>query len=359
MMLYRLLQRIDREQFDPVVVTLLDISGPLTEKVEEIGVEVRQIKLRTWYDFMALIRLYRIFKELKPDILHTQLFAADILGRIMGRLLKVPVVITSIRNIYYGSMFRYHILRWTEKFADRTTFVSRAAADRFVELKILPASKVKVIHNGLDPGKFETGLKEQDKKNKRKQFALPLKGLLLLSVGSLSRQKGNAHLFQALKKVKQKRADFYLVIAGSGPEHAQLKKEIIKRVLADRVIMIGRCDDVAGLMAAADALVLSSLWEGLPGVVMEAMAAELPVVATAVGGTPELVLDGETGFLVARCQHEELASALEKLMAMLDEERKAMGRAGRRRVEEHFHVDTMVRSYQDLYRAALSEKNIL
>ncbi len=357
MMLYRLLQRIDRKQFAPVVVTLLDIPGPLTEKVEEIGVEVRQLKLRSWYDFIALIRLYRILKELKPDILHTQLFAADILGRVMGRLLKVPLVITSIRNIYYGSKFRDIILRWTEKYADRTTFVSLAAADRFVELKILPASKVKVIHNGLDPGKFETGLKEEGKKNKRKQFALPLEGLLLLSVGSLSRQKGYSQLFQALNKVKQKRADFHLVIAGIGPEHDQLKKEIIEMGLADKVSMIGRCDDVAALMAAADGLVLSSLWEGLPGVVMEAMAAELPVIATAVGGTPELVLDGETGFLVAPCQHEELASVLEKLMAMLDEERRAMGRAGRRRVEEHFHVDTMVRSYQDLYRAALREKH--
>jgi len=127
--------------------------------------------------------------------------------------------------------------------------------------------------------------------------------------------------------------------------------------LAERIIFLGHSNSVPALMAASDALVLSSGWEGLPGVVMEAMASELPVVATNVGGTPELADDGKTVYLVEPANQDEMKEALVKLMSLSDEERKTMGKAGREKVKIEFHLDKMVSEYEQLYCEALNEKD--
>ena len=350
MMLYRLLKELDRNSFSPTVVALLNLSGPLKEKIEALDVPVYITGPRSKLDLLALLRLFSTLKELAPDILHTQLFAADIMGRLMGKLLKVPVVISSVRNTYYGGRGRNLLIKLTERFADRTTFVCRAAAERFSEKGIVPAEKAQVIYNGLDPSCYLQGLDRVAKQGKREELGLPGQGFLLLAVGSLSRQKGYDDLLAALSLLQEKKeAGWQLAVAGSGPLGGELRALVEELNLKQKVLFLGRRDDVPELMAAADALVLSSRWEGLPGVVLEAMAAELPVVATEVGGTPELIVDGETGFLVPAAAPQELAEALEKLFSLLPEDLQRHGQAGRCRVEAHFTVEQMVRAYQDLY----------
>ncbi len=360
--LFRILKRLDRSVFQPVVIYFLKIPGPLEDKIKALGVEVHFVGLKSMFDLLAYSRLYRLIKEWSPDILHTQTFVPDIAGRIIGRFLKVPVIITSIRNVYYGGFGRYFLFRLTEKFADRTTFVSRAAAERFVELNVLPESKVQVIHNGLSPDIYYSGLNEAGKKKKRKELNLPEEGFMFLAVGSLKKQKGYEDLFKALKLMDKTNSEFYLAVVGNGyyrSEEAVHKKQVKELDLAEKIIFIGHSDHVPAYMAAADALVLSSLWEGLPGVVMEAMASELPVVATAVGGTPELVVDGETGYLVSPGKPDELGRALSRITELPEGERRAMGKAGRSRVEEYFHVDKMVEAYVELYKDCLRNKNML
>ena len=369
MMLYRLLKELDREMFKPKVIALLKFSGPLEGKIKDLGIEVYIIEPSKKISLRTLLRLPPLLKRLKPDILHTQLFAADILGRILGRILRVQVVISSIRNVYYGERGRNLLIKWTERFARKTTFVCQAAVQRFVAEGIVPQKKAMVIYNGLDPGGYCHSLDRAAKLKKRAELgltgagSLPGQGFLLLAVGSLSRQKAYPDLLLALSIIKEKeknknieieKDDWQLVIAGSGP----LKKELLalsaELGLEQKVTFLGRRDDVPGLMAAADALVLSSRWEGLPGVVLEAMASELPVVATAAGGTPELVVDGKTGFLVPPADPRQLANALEQLLRLPHRELAEMGRAGRSRVEEHFTVTKMARAYQNLYRQELS-----
>ncbi len=354
MMLYRLLKELDRDTFSPKVIALLKFSGPLEDKIKDLGIEVYIIGLRSKYDLTALPRLYSLLKRLGPDILHAQLFAADILGRIFGRMLRVPLVISSIRNVYYGGRGRNLLIKWTERFAHKTTFVCRAAAERFVAEGVVPGNKAMVIYNGLDLSAYCHGLDRAAKLNKRAELGLPGQGFLLLAVGSLSRQKAYADLLLALSLLKEKEIDdWQLVVAGRGP----LKKELLAKSaelgLAQRVSFLGRRDDVPELMAASDALILSSRWEGLPGVVLEAMASELPVVATNAGGTPELVVEGKTGFLVPAAAPRELAGALEKLFSLPAADLRRLGRAGRRRVEDRFTVARMASAYQGLYRKAL------
>ena len=360
--LYRILEKIDRGFFQPVVVYFLKIPGPLEDKIKALGVEVHYLGLKSIFELTAYYRLYRLIKELSPDILHTQTFVPDVAGRIIGRLLKVPVIITSIRNVYYGGFGRFFLFRLTEKFADRTTFVSRAAAERFVELNILPKSKAQVIHNGLNSDIYFYGLSKAEKKKKRRTLNLPEEGFMLLAVGSLKKQKGYEDLFKALKLLGKTNSDFYLAVVGNGyysSEEAVHKKQVRDLNLDKKVIFIGHSDQVPAYMAAADVLILSSLWEGLPGVVMEAMASELPVVATAVGGTPELVVDGKTGYLVSPGKPDELEQALIRITELPEDERRAMGRAARKQVDEFFNVNKMVESYVELYKDCLRSKNML
>ena len=358
MMLYRLLERIDRQTFKPAVIALLRFSGPLQEKMEALGVDVHVLGSGAKFELTTILKLYRLLKALAPDILHTQLSIADILGRVMGRLLKVPVIITSIRNTYYGGYWRNLLIKGTEKYADRTTFVCEAAAKRFKALGIVPAKKAQVIYNGLDTGLFYAALSRSGKKKKQEKLGLPSNKFILLAVGSLTEQKSYADLLSAFKKLPINQSQPYLVIAGRGPLDKELKARADYLGIKEEVLFLGRSDHVPELMAAADALVLSSRWEGLPGVVLEAMASELPVVATAVGGTPELVVDGETGYLVPAGAPEALAGSLEKLMGLTEEQLRAMGRAGRKRVEEHFHVDRMVKAYENLYNECMQDKYV-
>ena len=352
MMLYRLLARIDREKFQPVVISLLKTEKSLQEKIEALEIKVYVQNFKSSFDFLAYLNLYRLLKELSPNILQTQLFAADILGRIMGRLLKIPVIITSIRNVYYGSSVRYLVFKLTENFASRTVFVSKAAAERFIKMKILPEAKAKVIYNGLDPDLFYSGFNEVAK-SKKKALGLPEEGFLLLSVGRLTRQKGYHSLFRALDLMRKTNDNFFLILAGSGPLKHELQAEVEELGLTGKVKFLGYSDNVPALMAAADALVLSSSWEGLPGVVMEAMASELPVVATDVGGTSELVDDGKTGYLVEPANPGDMKEALDKLISLSEEERRTMGKAGREKVKKQFHVEKMTRDYEQLYYETL------
>lgn len=356
MMLFRLLQKLDRSRFDPVVVSLLEQEGPIRANILNLGICVHVIGMQSKLDFLAVYRLYRLLKRLSPVILQTQLFAADIIGRVIGRLLKIPVTVSSIRNIYYGGYNRDLLIKWTDPLAAKTTVVSSSAAQRLIQKEVIPPSKLIVIHNGLDPGRFTAGLGREEKDNLRSALGLPGAGFLWLAVGSLTPQKGYPDLLRACEILKAKVSKFYLIVAGEGVMNKELQRLSARRGLTEQVFFLGRSDDIPRLMAAADALVLSSLWEGLPGVVMEAMASGLPVVATAVGGTPELVIDGQTGFLVPPGEPEVLASALEKVTALPVETLAAMGLAGRRRVEERFHVDRMVEKYERLYLQCLEVK---
>jgi glycosyltransferase involved in cell wall biosynthesis len=356
-MLYRLLCGLDKSRFIPTVITLQSFPGPLQEKIEALNIDVYEVKVKSKFDLTAVLRVYNLIRRLKPKILHTQLFASDMLGRTIGRILKVPVIITAIRNIYYGSFSRYLLYKITERFSDKTVFVSNAAAKRFVELNIVSKEKVKVIHNGLDLKDFYAALSKEEKRAIRTDLSLPEVGFLMLAVGRLSRQKGYSELFKALiVPEKMKRLDYTLIIAGTGSLQQELEKEVRDLGLHHRVSFIGRCDDIPALMAASDALILNSLWEGLPGVVMEAMASELPVVATNVGGTSELVDDGKTGYLVQPAEPGEIKDALANLMGLSEEERRIMGKAGREKVKKQFYVEKMVSEYEQLYYEALNDK---
>jgi glycosyltransferase involved in cell wall biosynthesis len=206
-----------------------------------------------------------------------------------------------------------------------------------------------VIYNGLDPAAFRFNLNSDEVVLVKKEFGIPDRKMTMLAVGSLTKQKGYDLLFEALQRLNSIKKHHHLIIAGEGKLERYLSDLACNLGIESQVAFVGRSDEVNKLMAVADLLVLSSHWEGLPGVVMEAMASELPVVATDVGGTAELIINSQTGFLVTPADPDRLAEALLKVFKLSTTERKQLGIAGRRRVEQEFHVDKMVKAYEGLY----------
>lgn len=356
-MLYRLLQNIDRSIFEPVVIALLKRPGTLAKKIQDTGIPVHIVGVKSKLDAKKVINLYRLLIELKPDILHTQLFASDIIGRVLGKFLNVPLVITSIRNTIFGGKVKEMLIKWTDRYADKTTIICQTAGNRMIQNSIVPKDKLSVIYNGIDIKDFEVKVSKEERQEIRKSLGITTEPFLLLAVAGMRLQKGYPFLLKAVSLLDKN--DLKLVIVGDGKMRPNLENQVKELGIENKVNFMGWSYEVPKLMSVADALVLSSIWEGLPGVVLEAMASELPVISTFVGGVPELIVDSENGFLVPSKDPYALAEAIKKVMTMPDEDRKEMGLAGKLKVKKHFSVDKMVASYEQLYIDCLQEKGLL
>ncbi|MFO0952930.1 MAG: glycosyltransferase [Isosphaeraceae bacterium] len=216
-----------------------------------------------------------------------------------------------------------------------------------------PADRLAVIPNAVDPAPFDQAASQALPRPALGLADVPEDARLILYVGRLDAQKGLTTLLEALSRPSVTGPDWHLALAGDGPERDRLQAEAASRPgLAGRVHWLGHRSDVPALLAASDLLILPSLWEGMPNAVLEAMAARRPVVATAVEGTTDLVVPGETGWLVPPGDADALESALTEALADLERLRQ-FGEAGRARVEAHFTPGQTVRAYERLWAGVL------
>jgi glycosyltransferase involved in cell wall biosynthesis len=344
--LLRLLKGLDRQRYTPFAACHYNGDGAVAEEIRAIGVPVFDAQMRYKADLLALLRLYLHIRRIRPTILHTSLFHANLPGRVLGRLAGVPIVICSERTMAMESEWRYRLNRWTIGLVDRVIAVSVNVRDFCVSHIGLPAEKLVVIPNGVElPAEPLTSPEAV-----RAELELPLAGPVIGTVSRLNPVKGVDFLIQALAQVD----GGTLVVIGDGPKRAML--EILASYLgvAGRIHWLGHRRDVPHLLPALDVFVQPSLHEGLPNAVLEAMAAGLPVVATAVGGTPEVVVDGITGLLVPPSDPDTLAQAITILLRDSGLRHK-MARAGRERVAKHFAVKRMVEQTEQLYEQLLME----
>jgi glycosyltransferase involved in cell wall biosynthesis len=282
-----------------------------------------------------------LLRDERPDILHTWLFHANLVGRVVGRLAGVPVVISGERTMGMESRWRYLLNRVTLSMADRVVCVSERVAAFCAQRIGLGPEKTVVIPNGVDLPELD---RLPDRETARRGLGLPAKGMWVGTVARLDPVKRLDVLLEALAGLDDVRA----LIVGYGPEEERLKEMAERLGLGERVWFVGYQKDVWPWLAACDVFALSSDWEGMPNAVLEAMGLGLPVVATAAGGTPDAVIDGATGLLVPTGDSAALAAALARLLRD-DELRHTLGAAGQERVRRAFSVRHMVERTQTLY----------
>jgi glycosyltransferase involved in cell wall biosynthesis len=327
----------DRARFDLRVVSLGG-RGTLAPELEACGVPVEALAEPDGLRPGIVLRLAGLFRRWRADVVHTHDNRPLVYGAPAARLARVPQV---IHTKHYGRIA--HIGRRqalleaaAARLSDRFICVSRDSATAAIAQGV-PARKVGAIWNGIDLARFA--------------YVGPCPGGPAVLVARLSPEKDIATLLRAAALVARAEPGFRLEIAGNGPCLLELQQLAGELGLGERVRFLGEVRDVPGLLARASLFVLSSLTEGISLTLLEAMARGLPVVATRVGGNPEVVADGETGLLVPPGKLEILAEAVLQLWRDPGRGRK-LGLAGRRRVEANFAVRGMVSRYEALYEGS-------
>jgi glycosyltransferase involved in cell wall biosynthesis len=354
--LVQLLSRLDRQRFQPMVCAL-KAQGELCRTVEAMGVPVFDGGLgRTlmgWGGARVLARLAGLFRRERVDVAHAYLFHPNVLAPIAGRLAGVPAVVASKRSLdRYPSRLPRWACRLGNRLADRVT-INADAIGRFVAAEEgCPPAKMVLIPNGVREEALEA---PADGRAKRRELGIPAEAPIVGAVSRLAWKKGIAHLVQATPRILAAAPDARVVVAGDGPLRDELRAEAAALGVGDRVLLLGSRDDTIALMAAFDVFVLPSVVEGMSNALIEAMAVGRPVVATDVGGNPEVVVDGQTGLLVPPAAPDRLAAAVVTLLGAPGRAAE-MGEAGRRRVMGHYRVDAMTRHIEALYDALLREK---
>lgn len=351
--LFRYLEASNRSRFEPTVACLYNGDQVIAEQIRSIGIDVYDLGMNSKISIAAVWRFVKLLRAQRPRILHTWMYHANVLGRVIGWLTRVPTIITSRRNVEIGGQSREWIKRWTSTLDHAVIAVCEKARLREIAASNLPDEKVVTVYNGLSLEHFILVRRQTTRLQIRDELALSPQAVVIGVVGRLHPQKGHLHLIDAFATVQQTMAktrgpSIYLLIAGDGSERDAIEKQIQRLALSENIALLGTRSDVPELLAGMDIFVLPSLWEGLPNVLLEAMAAQLPVVATAVGGTPEIVLDGETGILTAPADSAALGDAL---LTLINNPtlRNKLGQAGRRRVETSFSIQQMTKSIEGLY----------
>jgi glycosyltransferase involved in cell wall biosynthesis len=327
------------------------------EEAKEQGVKVIMLtcmvrSIHPVKDFKALLSLtWLIFKE-KPEIVHTHSSKAGILGRLAAKIAGVSHIIhTPHGHVFYGHFgpFASRIFRWVEKifskFTDRMVALTDGEMDDYINLSVCPTEKLLKIHSGVDIKKFMQA--NGNRVEKRRSLGLDQNEAVIGFVGWLLPIKGPKYLLKAMDDVWQVYQDASLVLVGKGDLDVDLRAEALKKNANGKVKFLGWREDIDEIMPLFDMLVLPSLNEGMGRVLVEAMAAGKPVVASRVGGIPDLVRDGVTGYLVPPADEKALANGIKKL---LDDpaEAKQMGRRGQEHCRQ-FSLEAMIEKLDALY----------
>ena len=322
---------------------------PWSEPVGALDPRVRlfMIDLSGWR-VAAWLQFYRLLLRLRPTVYHGFGTLAGFPGTVLARMAGVPVVVNAlvISATYYPRWFAP--FSWLcFLFAHHAIANSRGVHDDCVRHWWFPARKITTIPNPVDTSAWpcrDQTLRAQT----RAELGLSDEQMVMGVVARLSGQKGHKYLFDALAQVADERPETVLILVGEGPLLGELTAYAEKLGLAERIHFLGRRNDVPRLLQAFDLFCLPSLFEGMPNVVLEGMAAGLAVISTTVPGAVELVVPGETGWLIPVADSAALAEALRE--ALSDRDRLlAYGQAGRRRVEQDFDLAVIIRRYLEFY----------
>lgn len=359
------MRKIDKKRFNPIVCCT-GAGGELEQNMRECGIPVKVLCSNrpgsgSFYDLIEIVRLAYFMRKNRIDIVHTHLFESNVIGRIAAKLAKVPVTVSTIHNIYHwkkGKGFKNRIKALVDKitanyFTDMLIAVSDSVRKYHIDLGF-NAKKIVILRNMVDLNEFKP-LHNFDPVKKRRELRLDINCPVILNVAVLSEQKGHKYLLKAAKSILTTVPNTQFLIVGDGPLKAQLMSIAKIAGVSDNVTFIGMRKDIPELLSTCDIFVMSSLWEGLPITLLEAMAMAKPIVATSVGGIPEVIENGKDGILVPPKDPEALADAIIYLLRN-KEKAKEMGIAAMKKVEEQYSASVVVRKLEQLYEELLSKK---
>jgi glycosyltransferase involved in cell wall biosynthesis len=342
-------RRLDRERFE-VEIAVFQRRGQFAEEVSALGWPLHDLGMGdTIYaprGIMGFARLVRQVLRFRPDVIQGYLFGPNLFAALAGRLCGVPVVVISKRQVdAFETPRQVAVQRFAHRLATHVVAVSEAVGETSVRLGVA-RERVTVIPNGVDVDRFAGASIDPALQGEN---GAPVVG----SVGCLAARKDYRTLLDALALLDRRGRSFRAVLVGEGKERSALERHTQELGLSGRVRFLGERPDVERLLPGMDVFVLSSREEGIPNALLEAMAAARPAVATAVGGTPEVLEDGKTGWLVPPGDPTALAAALEAALSDRAEAARR-GAAAQRATRERMSIDVMVDRHQRFYLDAVA-----
>lgn len=353
-----ILANMDRRLFSVRVGVFQVRNGnPIADDLRALGIPVDLIPVPYMRDLTAVSRITAYLKDVNADLIHAQLELGDILGGLAALRMRLPIVSTLHTMPSQDMSLKSRMHQEVEYFCLRHFFnmvisVSDEARQFHKEIGKLPDRKTCTIYNGIDLSHFPVS-PQSNREAVLREFNIPAASTVLITVAVLRELKGIQYMIRALPEILSVHPDLYYLIAGSGDFQSALMDEAARVGVSERVVFAGARKDVPALMSASDIFILPTLTEALPTVLAEAMAASLPILASRVGGVPEMVEDGINGKMVAPADPQQLANVCTDMLRDPDALVK-MGLAGRQIVEEKFNVRVQVDKLQALYQSLIT-----
>lgn len=357
-LLYSVAKYVDRKAFHLTVVDFApsrDDRSLFLQRIAGNNIDTLSIPARSKFDFRSIRFLADVLEHRRIDVLHTHDHRSNFVGYWATRRRPTPIVVTS-----HQPLRRYWWLRHVEilddhliRRFDRILPVARAVADEILAKRPDLLPRVVTVLNGVDLDLFK--VQGRARRDIRAELGIPDEAFLCVTVGRLMEDKGLTYLLDAHQQIARAGVEVHQLLVGIGPQMEMLQRRVRQLGLEHRIRFAGHRRDVPELLHGCDLLVVSSLSEGLSVAIVEGMAAGLAVVATRVGGNHEIVVDDETGLIVAPRDPQGLANAVVTL-AKDPQRREAMGRRGHQLAFEKWSVERMVREYEGVYRDVVAER---
>jgi len=339
-----LVNNLDTEAFAPVIWTIAE-PGPLASEVTD-DVPVHSLQASHKLDIRAVVRFTRELRQANPEILQSFLFYDNVLARLAGQFASKTTVITGIREVPdEPSLARFLVERLTASLSTHAVSNSESGLEYATDTIGVPTEQVSVIPTGRDLTRYTQAAPPSE----AGRIVPPRSGPIIGTVGRLVDRKGHHDLLKAWPQIVHASPDATLLIVGDGPERQRLQARADRQGISDSVVFTGTRDDIPDILALIDIFAFPSHYEGMPGALLEAMAAGLPIVTTPVDGNSELVQDGDCGRHVPPHDPDALADAI---VGLLNDPAEAdrLGTAAAQRAMSAFSINAMVDEFETLYR---------
>ena len=343
-----LMEATDKERFEVAAVSLYPESGTILEKeIKEKGLKVYFLNKHRGLDLRMIPQLYRVFCSFRPDVVHTHLYVLRY-TLLPALFCRIPVKVHTVHTVAQKEVDG--VGKLVHRIAFRLANVVPVSISQEVANTVQTVYGrgiyTPVIYNGIPITRFVSSARQDNAKKE--------KDVVVLHVGRFAPPKNHLLLVEAFALAVKEYPKMRLWLVGDGPLRPAVEKVVKEKGLDNKILFIGVVPNVEDFLADCDVFVLSSDFEGFGIVIAEAMAAGKPVVATGVGGVPELVEDGVTGILVPPCNPEALAKGILRL-AKDSDLRQRMGKAAQERALERFDIARTAREYEALYLRLLKE----
>ena len=327
-------------------------GNPIASELERIGIPVDLVLVPNLRHPLNLFRIIRYLRSHHPQLIHTQLEFSDILGTIAAKILSIPSVstlhtldtFTDKKSASWRLRLRWFVLR---NLADRIIAVSEKTRIHHLQSGEFNSEKVVTLYNGVDIACFKN-TDEAQQATTRQALNLPINSSIIITVAVLREPKGIQYMINALPTILEQIPNAHYLIVGDGPYGASLQDRVKALAIEDHVTFAGHRTDVPDLLACSDIFVLPTLGDALPTVLIEALAAEKPIVASNVGGVPEIIENNVNGLLVSPADSSSLANACLKLLRN-NELAQQIVLAGRKTVQQRFQINVQIEQLSKIY----------